>query len=83
MKKFALVAFAAATLAATASAPALATGRDPDPKPVATEAAAAQPSMDKRICLSDRRTGSRLAHKTCKTRGEWIAETGQDPVKTK
>lgn len=82
MKKIAFAAiFATAALVATASAPAVAAGRDPDPKPEAK--ATPQPAMNKRYCMVDTFTGSRVPHKTCQTRAEWIAETGQDPAKIK
>ncbi len=35
----------------------------------------------RRYCVENRYTGSRLARKTCKTRAQWIAQDGFDPLK--
>ncbi|RYD58885.1 MAG: hypothetical protein EOP60_02635 [Sphingomonadales bacterium] len=37
--------------------------------------------MAKRVCVVKTTTGSLLDKKECRTRGEWIALTGVDPVK--
>ncbi|HEX8300965.1 hypothetical protein [Sphingomonas sp.] len=66
----AAVAIAAATLAAApafASDPAKTSAKDP---------------MAKRVCVvRPAITGTMLSTKQCKTRGEWIAQTGVDPLK--
>ena len=37
--------------------------------------------MAKRVCVVKTTTGSLLEKKECRTRGEWIALTGTDPLK--
>jgi hypothetical protein len=58
-----------------------------DAKPVATEsqpAGSAQRTADgksaTKYCVVDQLTGSRIGHKTCKTRQQWIADEGYDPL---
>ena len=53
--------------------PAPATQASPDAKPV----------KDKRYCVAQNRTGSRLATKVCKTRAEWLDSDGFDPLDPK
>ena len=54
----------------------------------ATPAFAADPTSsnttarEKRICVSEIVTGSRLPQKVCKTRAQWIKEDGYDPSTT-
>ncbi len=78
MKKIAFTAFAAAILASAASAPAIAIDRDAE-----AEKAALQPPMKTRYCIAERTTGSNITRTTCRTRAEWIAETGKDPAPRK
>jgi hypothetical protein len=74
---------AAAALVAT---PAFAAGNDPttDPAPVKQERTAPQaakaPKASQQYCVQDEITGSRMPRKVCKTRAEWIAEEGFDPL---
>ena len=35
---------------------------------------------DQKICIVDTITGSRIPRRACKTRAQWIAATGQDPL---
>jgi hypothetical protein len=64
-------------LALTAgSAPAFAR----DAKPVSRPEASTEAAKAKRYCVVSRFTGSRLGHKTCKTRAEWLEEDGFDPL---
>jgi hypothetical protein len=84
MSKTLLSLIAVATLAF--AAPALAAGPE---NAVANAASAdgalvanssqAAPSVDRRYCVVDQITGSRLPHKTCKTRKEWLVQ-GFDPL---
>ena len=66
-------AIAAATMMiATSAAPAFA-GTDPTTAPARVQ------DGDKRICVSEAVTGSRVPRKVCKTRERWIKEDGYDP----
>lgn len=56
--------------AATATTPALADPLTTKPADTA-EAPAPAPKKVQRVCLVDTVTGSRVAHKTCRTREEW------------
>jgi hypothetical protein len=49
--------------------------------PVAAPAKPAAQAKPTRYCVVDHLTGSRIAHKTCKTREQWIKEDGFDPTK--
>ena len=72
---------ALAALVAGGALPAAAAPGDP------TEAAKSSgknvpAASDKRLyCVVSQRTGSRLEHKECKTRTDWIAAVGIDPAK--
>ncbi|MDT8757349.1 hypothetical protein MZO42_01435 [Sphingomonas psychrotolerans] len=69
---------AAAVLVAGATAPAYA-AFDPTtdaPKP----ASAAKVEKAKVYCVSASHTGSRMQKKTCRTREDWIARDGFDPL---
>ncbi len=67
---------AAAVLVAGATAPAYAADPSTD-----TPKAAAKAGEGKRYCVKpDATTGTILARKTCMTREQWIAKTGNDPV---
>ncbi|AHE54878.1 hypothetical protein [Sphingomonas sanxanigenens] len=63
---------------ALSTAPAFA---KPVETPAAVEAATAPgaPSMDQKICVKSRLTGSRIEKTVCRTRGEFIALNGFDP----
>ncbi|MBC9032329.1 hypothetical protein IAG41_07995 [Sphingomonas sp. JC676] len=68
--------FAAVALVAGASLPAAAAS---DPTAKTSEA---KPPKEKRYCVTQATTGSMLRKdKVCKTRDQWIAETGQDPAR--
>jgi len=45
----------------------------------ATETARTASSPERRYCVVDRITGSRMQHRVCKTRKEWLDE-GFDPL---
>jgi uncharacterized membrane protein len=69
---------AAAVLVAGATAPAYAADPDADaPK------AAAKVEKEKKYCVVDTLTGSRVQKKICRTRAEWIARTGSSPADAK
>lgn len=67
---------AAAVLVAGATAPAYAA----DPTSDAPKAATVKVEKTKRYCVVDTPTGSHIQKKICRTRAEWIARTGADPV---
>lgn len=70
---------AAVVLVAGATAPAYA-----DPTTDAPAKISAKPAKEKQICVKEQAsTGTRMARKTCMTRGEWIARTGVDPTEQK
>lgn len=67
---------AAAVLVAGATAPAYASDPSTD-----TPKAAAKADEGKRYCVKPQATtGTILTRKTCMTRAQWIAKTGNDPV---
>ena len=70
---------AAAVLVAGATAPAQAA----DPTTGAGTAAPAKVEKPTRYCVVETPTGSHMRKKTCRTRDEWIAKTGNDPLKQK
>ncbi|AQR75749.1 hypothetical protein BXU08_07400 [Sphingomonas sp. LM7] len=67
---------AAAVLVAGATAPAYAA----DPTTGAGSAAPAKVEKSERYCVVETPTGSHRRQKICRTRAEWIARTGHDPV---
>jgi hypothetical protein len=68
---------AAAVLVAGATSPA----RAADPTTGAgTAAPAAKVEKAERYCVVETPTGSHRRQKICRTRAEWIARTGHDPV---
>ena len=72
---------AAAVLVASATAPAYAAV---DPTADAPKSAAvAKPEKSQKICVADTLTGTRMPKKICRTRAEWIARTGSDPLSDK
>ena len=69
--------FAAAILVAGATAPAYAADPTTEaPKPAAT----AKPGKAKLYCMTGAMTGTRMAKKVCRTRADWIARDGFDPL---
>ncbi len=70
--------FAAAALVAGASAPAFAAREEGKPAPTETPA----PKVQRYCVASEVSTGTILrSPKVCKTRAQWIADTGVDPVR--
>ncbi|WP_426257862.1 hypothetical protein [Sphingomonas sp. DC1600-2] len=58
-----------------------------DAKPVAAESQpvgstqrAPSENTARKYCVVDTVTGSRLSHKVCKTRQDWISQDGFDPL---
>ncbi|MDV3457244.1 hypothetical protein RZN05_09640 [Sphingomonas sp. HF-S4] len=77
VSSFAAAMIAAAVLVAGATAPAQAS----DQTVGAGSAVTAKVEKPKRYCVKPQATtGTILARKTCMTREEWVAKTGQDPV---
>jgi len=37
-------------------------------------------AAEKRYCVMDQTTGSRIPQKICKTRADWLAQDGYDPL---
>lgn len=73
--------FAAAALVLGASLPAAA-ANDPDNTTSAAKTSPAKPVKEKRYCVEQVTTGTMLrAPMVCKTRAEWIAQTGVDPAR--
>lgn len=81
----ALALVAAAALTAGAVTPAVAASDPPRAEAQAkSEAALPAAKQDKRrYCIEDRVTGSRIPKRACRTRSEWIALTGADPVEAR
>lgn len=52
------------------------------PAPASAMSPEAKPVKDKRYCVKGAITGSRIAHKDCRTRAEWLKE-GFDPLDPK
>lgn len=52
----------------------------PAPAPTTTDA---KPVKDKRYCVESSSTGSRIRHKDCRTRAEWLQQEGFDPLDPK
>ena len=69
---------ALALIAGSASA----NGREPasDAKPAARATPTADASAQKRYCVVDTITGSRIEQKVCKTREAWMREDNFDPL---
>jgi len=67
---------AAAVLVAGATAPAYAA----DPTTETPKPAAAKAEKADRYCVVETPTGSHRRQKICRSRAEWIARTGIDPV---
>ncbi|MCD2325513.1 hypothetical protein LQ953_15955 [Sphingomonas sp. IC-56] len=72
---------AALSLGATA---AFATPVDPGKAPTASaRVAAAKASPETKYCVVEAFTGSRVPRKQCRTRDDWIARDGFDPLAAK
>ncbi|MCW3848290.1 hypothetical protein OF829_13675 [Sphingomonas sp. LB-2] len=70
---------AAIALIATSAIPAAAATRDPTTDaPAKQERVAPKPAQ--KYCIKDDVTGSRVPRTVCKTRADWIAEDGFDPL---
>ena len=52
------------------------------PAPTSQATPDAKPVKDKRYCIVESRTGSRVPTKVCKTRAEWL-DDGVDPLDPK
>jgi hypothetical protein len=50
--------------------------------PAASASTGAKPAKDRRYCVEGTITGSRLPHRDCRTRSEWLKE-GFDPLDPK
>ena len=73
--------FAAGAAAALVQAlPAMAAAGPREPAAGATPAASPSPTAEKRYCVVDTVTGSRIPEKVCKTRKQWIDENQFDPL---
>ncbi|MEI9852050.1 MAG: hypothetical protein WDN24_15725 [Sphingomonas sp.] len=69
---------AAIALVAGSAIPA---GAAPDPtSEVKTESSRPEVSKTRQVCFQGQIIGSRLTRKICKTRDQWIKETGVDPL---
>lgn len=73
----ALIATASPALADGARAPVEPSSATSTTAPV--QAPSAKPASAKRYCVIDTPTGSRLPHKTCQTREQWL-DQGFDPL---
>lgn len=72
-----VIAFTAAALTAV---PALAETKPGTPSPVASGGASQGQAQDKRYCVVESFTESRLPKKICKTRARWMDEDNFDPL---
>lgn len=68
-----------ATLSAGAAGADPKANSNPSPVEKAADTKAAAPSDQQRYCVEDTLTGSRITHRECKTRAEWMKE-GFDPL---
>lgn len=71
-----------AAAAVLIAVPALAETKPGTPAPTAT-ASSEQVVKDKRYCIAQTFTGSRLPKKICKTRSQWMDDDGFDPLAQK
>jgi hypothetical protein len=79
MSKTLLSSIVVATLAFAASPDTVVANAASADGAVVPSSAQATPSTERRYCVVDQITGSRLPHKVCKTRKEWLVE-GFDPL---
>ena len=71
-----------ASLSVTAP-PLVARGAKPvaaESQPVGSTQRAPSENTARKYCVVDTVTGSRLSHKVCKTRQDWISQDGFDPL---
>lgn len=73
----ALLSITASPIAARDAKPAV-TAAEPVGATTRNETPAAKPNT--RYCLVDAPTGSRISHRVCKTRQEWMDSEGFDPL---
>ena len=70
----------AAAMAFAAPEPTAAPIPPSDQAPVAVKQTSIKPSTDqRRVCIKEAVTGTRIARKVCQTRADWIAQ-GVDPL---
>lgn len=70
-----------AAIAVLTAAPALAKAEPSIPAPAPAAAAASNlTAQNKRYCIVQSMTGSRLPKKICKTRDQWMTDDGFDPL---
>lgn len=74
--------FTAAVFAVGLAATAHAETKPGTPSPAAQAGSEAKPVKDKRYCVQEMITGSRMPRKDCRTRAEWLKE-GFDPLDPK
>jgi hypothetical protein len=72
--------FVAAAFVTAAAAPAVA---EPDPKAPKAQETPQPGAKEKRYCVMGTTTGTLIPRKTCKTRDQWIAQQGFDPLDSK
>ena len=56
------------------AAPAMAAGSDNEAAAAVPKTEQAKPKPEQRFCVMSEVTGSRISHRVCKTRKEWLAE---------
>lgn len=69
-----------ATAATLIAVPALAETKPGTPTPVASGSAEKAAVRDKRYCIVQNFTGSRVPKKICKTRAQWMDDDNFDPL---
>ncbi|MCW4463043.1 hypothetical protein OK349_15120 [Sphingomonas sp. BT-65] len=74
--------FATAVIAVGLATAANAETKPGTPAPASTSTEQAKPVKDKRYCVQNEMTGSRVPRKECRTRAEWL-ELGFDPLDPK
>jgi hypothetical protein len=78
------LAFVAAAAFVVGAASPVAAATDPNTNTGAKTSAAApmtEQDAQRKYCVKYKPTGTRFERKTCKTRAEWIKETGVDPAR--
>lgn len=74
---------ASSALLSVSASPVIARDAKPvaaDSQPVGSTQRAPTQNTAQKYCVVDTVTGSRLAHKVCKTRQDWISQDGFDPL---
>ncbi len=79
MNKFVFAGVAVGLLAVVA-VPASAADRQATENTPSTAPASAKTPPEKKYCVIDTVTGTRIPQKTCKTRKEWMRDEGIDPL---